>query len=179
MLLTLDEAQGLADSSLGDESLQLLLDAAEVEITRAVGPVGNRTEIVQCGSRLLALRGQAASIVSITERLYTTDTVLATDDYVLWPEGTVIERLLGGTNSRGHFRGRVEVEYVPVDDIDLRKVVQADLIKLMVQYAPGVTAETVGSWTRQLASNSVWNASEEREAILARLFLAGRMTVSG
>ena len=176
MLLTLDEARGLVTSPLGDDSLQLLLDAAETEITRAVGPVGNRTEVHHCDGRLITLRGQAASLVSITERRYTTDYPLASDDYDLWPEGTVIERRLGGTNSRSRFWGRVEVVYEPVDDVDIRKGVQADLLKLMESFQPGLTAETVGSWTRQLASNSVWNNTQEREAILARLFLAGRIT---
>ena len=127
-------------------------------------------------SATVVLARQAAAVVSITERRYTTDYDLAADDYALWPGGTVIERILGGTNSRSRFWGRVTVIYTPVDDVDIRKSVQADLLKLMESFQPGITAETVGSWTRQLASNSVWNNTQEREAILARLFVAGRIT---
>lgn len=180
MLLTLDEARGLTDSALEDESLQLVLDAAEAEITRYAGPVGERTETFTSGGRLLSLSKRAASISSITETSFSSYdvTTLASDDYFAWPNAYVLERKTGGTNSRHTWWGRrVAVTYVPVDDVDLRKGVQADMCQLMINYAPGVTSETVGSWTRQLASNSVWNQSEERAAILSRLSSAGRMAV--
>lgn len=180
MLLTLDEYRGLNPeaTSLEDESLQLLLDAAEAEITRAAGPVGSVTEFL-AGGRTVTLSRRASSVTSVTETDHFThaETILSADDYVAWPGGYVIERQSGGTNSRYRWHDRVTVEYVPADDVDIRKVVQSDLVNLMESFAPGLTSETVGAWSRTLASNSVWNQLEEREAILARLVERGRMLV--
>ena len=180
MLLTLDEYRGLAESALSDESLQLLLDAAEAEITRAAGPVGVVTDFITAGGHLVVTARKVSSIVSITESSYSTPsdvTTLAGDDYLAWPGGYVIERTPGGTNSRSRWFGRVAVSYIPQDDIDLRKVTQAELTDLLITSAPGVTSEQVGAWSRTLASNSVWNASQERASILSRLFEPGRMVV--
>ena len=180
MLLTLDEFRGLSESTLDDEPLQLLLDAAEAEITGFAGPVGEITEIINTGGRLLVLGRPAASITSITETSRITPsqvTILAADDYLAYPGGLVYERLRGGTNSRSAWYGRVTVTYVPEDDLDIRKGVQADLVNLMLNYAPGYTSETVGAWTRQLGSNREWNQSTERGSILSRLGSGGRMVV--
>lgn len=180
MLLTLDEYRGLSESALSDESLQLLLDAAEAEITRAAGPVGVTTDFITAGGHLVVTSRRIASVTSITETSHSTPTdvtTLAGDDYLLWPGGYVIERQPGGTNSRFRWFGRVAVTYVAADDVDLRKVVQSELVDLMITSAPGVTSEQVGAWSRTLASNSVWNASEERGAILSRLVESGRMLV--
>jgi len=180
MLLTLDEYRGLAESALSDDSLQLLLDAAEAEITRAAGPVGVVTDFITAGGHLVVTSRKVSSIDSITETSWSTPsdvTTLAGDDYILWPGSYVIERLAGGTNSRFRWWGRVAVTYAPADDVDLRKVTQKELVDLMITTTPGVTSEQVGAWSRTLASNSVWNASEERAAILSRLFEPGRMLV--
>jgi len=182
MLLTLDEYRGLnPDSELEDEPTQLLLDAAEAEIVRAAGPVGSVTETFTSEARLLALGRQASSITSVEERSVASGAVytpaIAADDYYLWPSGAVLERVPGGTTSRHHWRGRTTVVYVPEDDVDIRKIVQADLAGLMEKFKPGTTSETVGAWSRQLAANSVWNNSKERESILSRLFVGGRMAV--
>lgn len=182
MLLTLDEYRALKPESVGfdDEALQLLLDAAETEIERAAGPVGVTTDYITAGGHLVVTARRISSIESITETSYVTPTdvtTLATDDYILWPGGYVVERQPGGTNSRYRWFGRVAVSYIAVDDIDIRKVVQADLTTLLMTYAPGVTSEQVGAWSRTLASNSVWNQLAERSAVLARLTEPGRMLV--
>ena len=179
-LLTVDEYTGLhADHGLDDESLQLLLDFAEAEIDRYAGPTSTVTEVYEGGGRLLALKRRAASIVSITETTYPSYVVddLATDDWYARPDGYVVERIGGGTVSRYHWRDRVTVTYVPEDDRDIRKGVQADLVALATNYQPGLTSETVGAWTTQVASNSVWNESTQRVSILSRLTEGGRMAV--
>jgi hypothetical protein len=180
MLLTLDEFRGLRETGLDDEPLQLLLDAAEAEITRHAGPVGEVTQLHTHGGRLLALGRAAASVSSITETSFSTHevTTLAADDYYIWPGGYIIERQSGGTNSRHTWFDRTTTVYVPADDVDIRKGVQADLVNLMLNYQPGLTSETVGSWTTQLAANSVWNNSDERIAILSRLSTGGRMAIA-
>lgn len=170
------------DSTLDDASLQLLLDAAEDEIDRYAGPVGSVEELFYNGGRLLVLSRQAASITSIEETSLSSnidyDPALDATDYIIWPQGTTIERVPGGTTSRHTFRGRTRVTYTPVDDTNIRKVVQSDLVALMESFRPGTTSETVGAWSRQLAANSVWNNSMERDAILSRLRESGRMVVT-
>lgn len=179
-LLSTAEFRALHPSGLGDTALQMLLDAAEAEIDAAYGPVGSTEELFRGGfNRLVVLARPAASITSITETRGTTVTTLSADDYLVHPDGFVIERLSGGTNSRWSWSGRITVTYTAVDDEDQRKVVQADLVQLMQSYAPGITSETIGAWTQQLAANSVWNASEEREAILARLSPGPSLVIVG
>jgi hypothetical protein len=170
LLTVADFRQFDAAEAFEDTAIQLLLDATEAEIVRAAGPAGSATEYVRSGGRYTYLRRKAASVTSVTE----TDTsgtslVLAADDYALWPAGAVIERLRTGTNPRSTWRDRSVVVYVPADDSDIRTGVQLDLMRLAMNYNPGTTAETIGSWSEQLASNSAWNASKERATILDRL----------
>lgn len=180
MLLTVDEFRLLDPApAFEDEALQLLLDAAEAEIIRAAGAGGPVQEWFTGGQRVIALGQLAGSITSIVEHgLWDgSSTTLETDDYLVDPGGYLLYRDSNGTNPRWRWYGRIVITYSPVDSDDIRKSVQADLAKLAMTYAPGVTSETVGSWTRQLASNSIWNASVEREAIMSRLNTPGRMVV--
>jgi len=170
--LTVDEARGFITTSLDDDSLQLLLDAAEDEITRYAGDPDTATEWFGGGQHQVVLSRQAERIVSVSERglrWSTDETTLETDDYELDPFGVTIYRLVNGTNSRYRWFGRVAVTYVPADESAIRKSVQIDLANLMVTFAPGVTSETVGSWTRQLGGNASWQNSSQRNDILSRL----------
>lgn len=170
-LLTTAEYEALAgDSGLSTASLQILLDAAEQAITARYGPVGaDVEEIADGGQTYLFLRRRASEITGIVETDGTTDTTLADDDYRLRADGVSLRRLTTGTNVRTYWGGPVEVTYTPADDTADRKRVQSELVQLMLNYQPGRTEETVGAWAVKLASNSVWNSSLEREAILASL----------
>lgn len=183
MLLNIAEFRALRPDSAGldDEATQLLLDAAESEIVRFAGALGSASEYLTDQGRIITLARKASAITSITETDRYTNHVdtLASDDYVLWPDGLVVERLAGGTTSRYNWHGRVAIAYTVANDEDLRKIVQSELVALMVDFSPGLQSETVGSWTQTLASNSVWNASAERAAILARLVEHGRMVIVG
>lgn len=176
-LLTVTEFRALSPSSLGEDALQLLLDAAEAEIVAFAGPADAALELLTGSSRFIALARPADTITSISETVYSTATTLATDDYLIHPGGYLIERLSGGTNSRSRWYGRVAVTYVPVDDESIRKSVQLDLVNIMTTYTPGLSSETVGSWTTQIGGDSQWNNAVEREAILGRLVAHGRMAV--
>lgn len=168
-ILTVDEFREHVTTALEDDAVQRLLDAAEAEIVRAAGAPGSTTDIVPGGSRLIALSRPASSITSVTETRYSTSTVLAANDYLLHPGGFILERLYTGTNPSYGWRGQATVAYTPVDDEAIRIGVQLDLVQLALNSNPGTTAETIGSWTEQLASNSAWNASKERASILSRL----------
>jgi hypothetical protein len=180
-LLTVDEFRGFVTTGLGDDELQLILDATESEIVRAAGASDSVVELASGGARFIFLARPAASITSITETNPWDGiaVTLAPDDYLIHPGGYTLERLPYGSNTRLAWWGRVQVAYAPADDEALRKGVQLDLARLMLNYQPGLTAETVGAWTTQLGSNATWNNDMEREAILARLNPEGRMVVVG
>lgn len=179
MLLTVEEFQSLHDSSLEEDALTILLYAAEQEIIRHAGDGETATALFDGGHRFLALGRPAAAVTSITETRWTTETTLATDDWLLHPSGYLIERLRTGTNAAWRWGGRVAVIYHPVDDLELRKVVQGDLIALAIAYNPGLTSETIGAWSETYGSNSVWNNLTERDAILSRLTEGPGMVVVG
>lgn len=178
-LLTAAEFGSLVSTGLSEDALDILLLAAEAEIVRFAGPSDAVTELVHGGQRFITLARQADSITSISETLGTDVTTLETDDYLLYPDGYRIERLQTGTNGRWRWWGRVSVIYAPIGDEDIRRGVERDLVALMLNYQPGLTSETVGSWTTQLAGNSAWNNNRERESILSRLVTHGRMLVVG
>lgn len=169
MILTVDELREHVETSLGDDAMQRLADAAEAAIVSRIGATGERTELLHGGYRTISLGRPVASIDGVTETVNTTTTTLDPSDYRLRPDGYTLERLSTGVNRRWQWWGLVEVTYTPTDDAALRAEVQIDLVKLALTYNPGLTSETIGTWTEQYASNSVWNNSQEREAILARL----------
>lgn len=169
MTLTVTQLREHVTTGLVDDALQRLLDAAYATITSRIGPTGARTELHNGGYRTVALGRPAASVSGVTETIGTTTTTLNADDYRLRPDGYTVERLATGHNPRWIWAGWVEVTFLPVDDADIRDEVAIDLCKLAVAYNPGLTSETIGTWTEQYASNSLWNNALERDAILARL----------
>lgn len=166
---------------LSDEALQILLDAAEAEIVRFAGASDSAVDWRAGGQRVIALGRPASSITSVVERADRgTPVTLATDDYDADPTGYLLYRRGDGTHPRWRWEpGRVVITYAPTGEDAIRTGVELDLVRLMISYQPGATSETVGSWTTQLASNSVWNNSAERQAILSRLVVHGRMLVVG
>lgn len=181
-LLTPDDVRKFEPApELSDDALQLLLDAADAEIIRFAGASGSAEEWLVGGRRELVLSKPATSIATVVEHIGgpATPITLTPDDYQADPTGYLLYRLGTGTHPRWHWWGRVSVTYTPTADDAIRKGVELDLVRLMIGYNPGATSETVGSWTTQLAANSVWNNSKERDSILARLVTHGRMLVVG
>ena len=180
-ILTVDEFREHVSTGLGDDAVQRLLDAAELEIVRFAGDPDSAEEILDGygRSRFITLRRPAASITSVTESWPWNSTLsLAADDYILYPDGLVLERIRGGTHSSHAWRGRVRVQYVPEADVALRQVVQIDLVNLCLDYHPGVTSETIGSWTEQFSAAIEANR-EEVDGYLSRLKVGPTMFVVG
>lgn len=178
-ILSVADLREHVNSDLGDDALERLLADAEAAIVARAGAAGDRTQIAGGGYRFIALHRPAATITSIVETVGNVDTTLAADDYRLRPGGYLIERLLYGTNPRSTWDRRVTVLYSPVDDDAIRIVVQIDLIKLALTYAPGLSSERIGDWEEVFANSSAWNNDEEREAILCRLDPEPGMVVVG
>lgn len=175
-ILTVDDFREHVSTSLGDDAVQRLLDAAEAEIVRYAGDPDAATEVYRGQGRFITLARPAASITSITEYRSRVSTVLAANDYLLYPSGLVIERLIGGTHSSHCWRGRATTVYVPLGDDEIRIGVQLDLVNLALNFEPGKGMEVIGSWTEQFAQAAAGNR-QLFDDILSRLDLGPSMVV--
>lgn len=175
-LLTIAEYRALHSTALGNDALQLLLDAAEADIVDFAGDPDEVVEWFGGGQTVLALRSAAASITSIAEVYNNVTTTLNVNDYLLDPSGYLLYRERYGTNPRSYWQGRVVVTYAPRDTTDKRKVVQSQLVAMVERYTPGVALTVVGSWTEQYRQQAEAHVNEY-QAILSQLVTAGRMLV--
>lgn len=177
MILTLEELRAHVETELEDDDLQLLVDAAEQAIVKALRQFGvaydeGLVETHDGGQSYIFLRWPATSIESITETDGGTDTVLEADDYRIRGDGVSVLRLASGTNPRTWWGAPVRVEYSAAHaDAELGRV-QIALVKLDLNHNPGVASESIGSWSEQATSNSAFNYQLERESILASLNIA-------
>lgn len=181
-LLTLDQLKdhvGLVEVS--SDALERLMDAAEYAITDRIGPPGDVTERHHGEGRLIGLYRPAGLISQVVEN----DVTLSSDDYYLRPTGGVLERLSNGTHPAfvwgGHWAGfpgpwpawggqrSVVVTYVPIDDFADRVRVQVGLVKLDLEYTPGVASETLGSSTTSSSQQQGVTYAQLREEYLASL----------
>jgi hypothetical protein len=171
LYLTIAQFRALAPSTLSDETLLILLMAAQEDIIRAIGPAGETFEIVSSRGDLLPITRPALSITSVTERVGWpgNEIALAEEDYELSASRRVLRRLSSGTTPAYVWRSRVKVVYVPVDDTASRQRVQGELTKLAIATNPGLVSQTIGQWSEQYAANSAWNVAEEREKLLSSL----------
>lgn len=164
-----------ARDDVDDAVLEILLEAAEGAIERELGgPVGSVVEVVSNDLlSFLTLRRRATSITSIVTASDGISTTLATNDYrVAWDRRTVY-RLGDGTNPGAYWPPRpgiATVTYAAEDDEADRKRVQALLVDLDLNAAPGLSMEQIGAWMETRQQNAQWNASAERKAILATLW---------
>lgn len=146
MLLSLAELRDHFETDLADAALQRLLDAAEEEIVKFAGPHASASDFFSGPlSRSIFLARKAASITSVTERVRDTETVLDPADYRIAGTRELIRRV-DGANPRPYWGDEVSVAYVPVDDTDTRKRVQADLVKLAAQYNAS-SSESLGDFS--------------------------------
>ena len=162
-LLTLAEMRALHETDLEDDALQALLDAAEEEIVSHAGAHASASDFFSRPlSASVFLKRRAASIDAVTERVRGEETELAADDYRLADTRELIRRD-DGTNPRSSWGDEVTVEYVPVSDLDTRKRVQADLVKLSAQYQ-ALRSESSGDLQQTFPEYQA-----ERQAILSQL----------
>lgn len=173
MTLTVDDLRGHVESSLGDDELGLLLDAAYESIDHAIGAGGSDdypatiTELLTTGGDLLMLSRPASAILSVTEGA-ATPTDLVDDDYQLIGD-QMVRRLRDGTNSATRWRGRVQVTYTAMPDESRRDAAAIALVKLDESHAPGVMSERLGDHAITYGQQGSKGYAEERAAILASL----------
>ena len=167
MINTLGEVRAAIATSLTDDSLRDLMEAAEADILAVAGPIDFVSEYIGGGHRALVLAHEPESISSITEDVDGTATVLAADDFRV--EGYILHRLTTGTNPSSWWRGLVLVAMARSDDWPLRKRAQVALIRLDLQTASGVSAERMGDYSVSYGSQRGPTYSDQRVAILSSL----------
>jgi len=148
---------------LTDEALLILLDAAAEAIVAEIGYPGATTDRFRPRGPLLMLSRPALSITSVTED----DTALAADDYELSPSGRILRRLDDGTSPRSYWYGWVDVAYLPRDDTATRQRVQRELVALDISHQPGLSSQSIGTWSETYSSGSTY--AQQRSDILASL----------
>lgn len=185
-LLTAAQLREHVETDLPDTALDRIILAEEGEIVRRYGPHATAAETLQGGDEFLVLARAAASITAVTETIGLTDTVLAADDYRLWPGGRLQRRADGTTGSfqpnvmggvidtlnvTPRWGDRVAVTYVPVDETAQRTLVLVQLCKLAIQYS-GLKSESVGGGDH---SETTADYPVEREKLLRSLRPRGGM----
>ena len=124
------------ETDLGDDALVRLIADGESDIIRGFGPHITQTdqmEELQLSTQVFLSR-VADTILSVTETVGDTETVLAADDYELLFNGRVLKRLNGGTNARYTWGDFLTIQYTPVDDASRRTRILIDLCKLSIEY---------------------------------------------
>ena len=148
MIVTLAVLRTLVETDLPDAALQVILDAADEDLTLAVGPDTTGTHLEEAsGERFLFLLRPASAVTSIKETVGTTTTTLATDDWKKWPDNMRFERLSTGTNAASGWQGQVEVVYTPAD-LNKRNRALSQLVQLAVDFRPGGASESLGDHQR-------------------------------
>lgn len=181
--MDLDELKGrIGATTLGDEALQSLLDAAVEAIEARFGSTNDEAvEQRRPAGDLIRLQLRAQSIISVSEQysgaLWGTGgsfggTIvdLETDDYERRPGGSILVRLPDGTHPARRWRGRVTVHYWPTDDGAERDRVAVSLVKLDLNLQPGLIESQIGTWSEKYAKLAA-SYNSEREDILSSLRL--------
>ena len=141
-MLTVAEVRGLVESDasdLSDESLQILLDEAEADLTREIGEDDDteRDEILDGAASSIYLSRRINEIDSIQERPFQGDyAAVGAGDYDF--KGRKVRRL------NGIWGQQVEVTYTPVAEADQRKALVSRLVALAAQYTPQESSNVGG-----------------------------------
>jgi hypothetical protein len=161
MLLTVDELRTFVTTSLSDDALLTLLDAAEADL----GSLDAVTERHDGGYEALVLDRRVGTVTSVREMVETASpTTLDATDYRA--DGYILHRLSTGTHPSTAWLGEVEVVHTPTDDEAERKRAQAELVRIDLSVAGGVVSERIGDYSVGYATKA--DAASARAAIVAR-----------
>ena len=168
MSLTVDQFKEHVSTTLGDEAIQRLLDAALESVEAVAGTYdddGTMSEVLTPRGigPLLLLARRADSVTSVVEGL----TTLASDDYELSPSGFVLRRLDTGTYPSTYWTAEVRVNYLPHTDLSVRDMAQLELARLEIAFTPALVSQTIGSWSETYQQGASY--TDQRAQILATL----------
>lgn len=121
-----------------DHELDTMIDNVNAEIIRLHGlhydAATPLTELFEGGDSNLFPRRPIDSIVSVTETVWDVETVLSTNDYRVWYNGRMLERLNTGTNPRWYWGTPVSLVYLPINDNFQRQEIIIKVCILDLQY---------------------------------------------
>lgn len=165
-LLTVAEVRQEIETDLSDEAIQRNIDEQEQCLDRQIGKYDIQTDEIENDEPLpdiLFLSRKAKSITTVIERVNDTDTILAADDYRLKYNNTCLERLNTGTNARTYWGNYVKIIYTPESDVNIRKGVIIDLLKLKLAFN-GQKREEIGDYKTEALEYE-----QQRKIIINRL----------
>lgn len=169
-LLTPAQFRQHVNTSVADPALQRLLDAAELAITGRVGALTAITERRRGGGSMLYFGRAIGTFTSITERtgdpIGWTDVVLDATDYTLLSDARTVRREITGTHKAERWADDVTAVYTPLDDTAERQRVAIELVKLDLAHQPGLSGQSIGSWSESYAA---LDYTETRESLIASL----------
>jgi len=146
--MTLTTLRTSVETDLADAPLQVMLDAADEDLTLHVGPdIADIGKQDMEGQEFLFLGRPAATITSITEYSGGVTTPLVASDYELQPNKTDIRRLSTGTNPASGWYGTITVSFAPAD-LNRRNRAIVALVQLDLDHRHGVTDESIGDHRR-------------------------------
>ena len=155
-ILTTAEIRGFVTTKLLDANLEILVEAADYDITELLGPlpasVGDPLTVdVNGGYRSLILPQLAATITSITERTGGEDPAtvpeVSPESYRLDRKGQTVRREQPRNGSAPSWGGVVRVVYAPVDTTADRRRALVEMVRVSLSDR-GVQSESSGSITR-------------------------------
>lgn len=142
-LLTAAEVRSHVETDLDDVALQRVIDRLDADLLARLGPhSGPLTEVVSGAMLSVYVRRPIASVTSVREGdVIDADAAVLTagGHYRLWAGEGRLERLPAGAL----FATVVEVVYTPVDDLDRRKRVLLELVRLDLAQS-GRSQESIG-----------------------------------
>jgi hypothetical protein len=160
--MTLVTLRTFVETDLSDSALQVILDAANEDITLAVGADTTQVETLK-GDRQATywLSRPVSAWTSIVETdAGGTAVTLATNDYSLDGNAIAITRLNTGTNPKSGWTDTIVFTYTPAD-LNKRNRAIVQLVELDLAFRPGAKSENVGDMSR-----SMQNYDEERARII-------------
>jgi hypothetical protein len=146
--MTLVTLRTFIETDLANAPLQVIMDAADEDLTLAVGP--DATDVQKddmVGEEFLYLTRRAATISAITEFSGGVLTTLVANDYELQPSGTSLRRLSTVTHPATGWEGTVTITYVP-GDLNRRDRALVQLVQLDLDYRHGAKSESIGDYSR-------------------------------
>lgn len=166
-LLTTTDLADWVETDLSATVLQIYLDDAEAEIIKRFGAHGESgskiTEDLVGNEHFIFPSRPVSTVSTVVEREDDVETTLDATDYRSVSGGHMLERLDDGTNQADDWAPEVRITYTPVSELATRKRVQADLVRLALEYR-GLRSESAGDH-----SQTYLNYQEERNNILAAL----------
>lgn len=177
-LLTIAQLRAYLTTTLGDDDLTRLRDAAELEILSQAGPLGERTDVRwPRGDSIILFGAPIGSIGSVVERdPWITPITLNTTDYVAGRRS--LRRIPYGNHPPYSvtlpyaWSERVDITWTPVDNTAARVAALIQLVALSIRQpdAALIQSRTVGAHTVTYAHGGTGTGwLDDKLAILGQL----------